>query len=299
MTRQLSWHPLRQTILPLILIVLLLSACSAIRLGYNQADHVALWKADDYFDLDPRQKQEFLARFDRLYQWHRHEQLPEYASFLAAARRRIENGLGREDVIWFVEGLKTRYRVIANRGAEDAAALLSTLAPAQLAALRRQLDKDNRKFARENRLEDSVREQKRARSERTLKQIRDWTGSLSYEQEQKITAMLDDLPMIDQLRLADRLRRQRELLRLLELRGSGAAFTEKLRHWLVDWEEGRSPEYDRLLAHWWEQRVRFFVEVERMLTPHQRANLVHRLQDYIDDCRELSSQPGQRAAATS
>ena len=38
--------------------------------------------ADEYFDLDARQKQEFLARFERLHEWHRYEQLPEYVSYI-------------------------------------------------------------------------------------------------------------------------------------------------------------------------------------------------------------------------
>ena len=288
-------YPLRQKILPLILALLLLPGCSAIRLGYGQADSLAAWTADEYFDLDARQKQEFLARFERLHEWHRYEQLPEYVSFLNATRTRLQGDLKREDVLWFVEGLKSRYRLIINRGAGDAADILATLAPAQLDALQRQWDKDNRKFIREFQLEGSVEDKKEARANRTLKQIRDWVGSLTYTQEQKFTAMLDSLPLIDSLRLEDRLRRQREFLRLLELRGNKNEFASKLRRWLLDWEQGRSPEYDRLLARWWEKRVAFFVEVYRLLTPAQRAIALHRLQNYIEDFQSLSERSGRVA----
>ncbi|MFN7087085.1 MAG: DUF6279 family lipoprotein [Burkholderiales bacterium] len=270
----------------------LVTGCSMVRLGYSQADNIALWTADEYFDLDAQQRQEFLARFERFYEWHRYEQLPEYADFLDTARNRLQRGLKPEDVDWFVEGLKARYRLVVNRAATDAAEILSSLTPAQLDTLQRQWDKDNRKFIREHRLEDDTEERKRARAARTLKQIRDWTGSLSYEQERKITAMLDDLPLIDHLRHQDRLRRQREFLQLLEKRGNKSEFPAKLRHWLLDWEQNRAPEYARQLNHWWGQRVQFFIEVDRMLTPHQRAIVLRRLQDYVEDFRKLS----QRAA---
>lgn len=287
------WHK----VLPVVLAALLLPGCSAIRLGYGQADTIAAWRADEYFDFDARQKQEFFARFERLHEWHRYEQLPEYVSFLNATRNRLQGSPGREDVFWFIEGLKARYRLIASRAAGDAADILATLAPAQLDALQRQLDKDNRKFIRKYQLEDSIEDQKEARANRDLKQITDWVGSLTHAQEQKITAMLDGLPLIDSLRLEDRRRRQREFLQLLELRGNKSEFTARLRHWLLDWEQGRSPQYDRLLARWWEQRVAFFVEVYRLLTPAQRAIGLHRLQNYIEDFQSLSER-SVRAAVT-
>jgi hypothetical protein len=284
-----------QMVLVFVLAALLLSGCSAIRLGYGQADTIAVWMADEYFDLDARQKQEFLARFERLHEWHRYEQLPEYVSFLNATKKRLQGDPGREDVLWFIEGLKARYRLIASRAAGDAADILATLAPAQLDALQRQLDKDNRKFVRKYQLEDGIEDQKEARANRNLKQITDWAGSLTRAQEQKITAMLDGLPLIDSLRLEDRRRRQREFLQLLELRGDKSRFTASLRHWLLDWEQGRSPQYDRLLARWWEQRVAFYLAVYRLLTPAQRAIALHRLQDYIEDFQSLSQRSGRVA----
>lgn len=273
-----------------------LTGCSMIRLGYNQADTLAAWMADDYFDIDARQKDEFHSRFERLYEWHRHEQLPEYAAFLGAAKTRLQSGLERDDVFWFMEGLKTRYRLIASRGAGDAAEMLATLTPAQISALQRQWAKVNRKFIREYKLEETPQEQQRAQAKRMLSRTEDWAGSLSHEQEQKITALCDQLPLTDHLRHEDRLRRQREFLRLLEQRGNPGEFTPRLRHWLLNWEEGRSPEYERLYAQWLEKRVQFMIDVYGLLTPQQRAHVQHRLQGYIEDFRKLSERGGHTAA---
>ena len=273
-----------------------LTGCSMVRLSYSQADTLAAWMADDYFDIDSRQKDEFLSRFERLYEWHRYEQLPEYAVFLGAAKNRLQSGLRRDDIIWFMEGLKTRYRLIASRGAGDAAAILAPLTPAQLDALQRQWAKVNRKFIREYKLEETPQEQQRAQAKRMLSRIEDWAGSLSHDQEQKITALCDKLPLTDRLRHEDRLRRQREFLRLLELRGNPGEFTPRLRHWLLNWEEGRSPEYERLYAPWLEKRVQFMIDVYGLLTPPQRAHVQHRLQGYIEDFRKLSER-GRHTAA--
>lgn len=278
-----------------VLSLSLLPGCSMLRVGYGHLDTIALWTADDYFDLDPEQKREFQKRFDRLHEWHRYEQLPDYAAFLTSARTRVQRGLARDDVAWFTEGLRNRYRAIVRHSAGDAAALLATVTPAQIDALRRQFEKDNRRFVREYRLDQDAEAQRRAAAKRSLDRISDWTGSLSEEQERRIAALALELPMNHRLRLEDRERRQREFLQLLTLRGDATRFPALLRHWLLDWEEGRTPEYASLWARWMEKQADFYVAVYRMLTPQQREHLTRRLQDYADDFMRLAQRP---AAAT-
>ena len=269
-----------------------------IRVGYGQLDTIAAWRANEYFDLEAQQKDEFLRRFRPLHEWHRYEQLPDYAAFLAQTRARLDQPLMREDVLWFIEGAKARYAAIVARGSDDAAALLLTITPAQLEALQRQWDKDNRRFVREYRLSGSVEDIKRARVRRTLEQTRDWVGALSYEQEQRIIAMVNALPLTEKLRHDDRVRRQREFIELMAQRGEDREpFAARLRQWLTSWEKGRTPEYEARFNEWFEQRVQLVIEIERMLKPHQREIALRRLQNYIDDFTKLAGQRGVRTAA--
>jgi hypothetical protein len=271
--------------------LLLIAGCSALRIAYNQADHILAWRADDYFDFDAHQKHEFNARIERLLEWHRRDQLPEYAAFTTAAVNKARPGLRREDVVWFVDGFKARYRIIVNRGIQDAAELLATLKPEQLAALQKQWDKVNRKFVAERELDGGIEKRKRARLKRTLGQIEDWTGSLTWEQEQKIAALFDPIPLIEHLRHADRIRRQQEFLQLLRLRANTAEFRPRLQAWLRDWERGRAPEYEQLSGEVYEKRIQFYLAVEKVLTPTQREHALQRLQKFGDDFRALSAKP--------
>lgn len=274
-----------------------MSGCSLMRLGYSQLDTIAAWRADDYFDLDHQQKEEFHKRFGRLHEWHRYEQLPDYAVFLRDIKARVEKGLAREDVIWVADGVRARYRTAARRGADDAAALLLTITPQQIEALKRQLDKDNRKFIRDHKLEGTPQERQRARVKRALTQVTDWVGSLSPEQEDRIAALVTPTPSLQPLRYEDRRRRQREFLALMEQRGNPAEFSARLRDWLLDWEKGRAPQYERLQSESWENRIAFLMAVDRMLTPQQRATLTRRLQNYIDDFSRLAERRGAHTAA--
>lgn len=288
LARPAASAPRLRILVALAACALLLSACSMVRLGYSQLDNIAAWMADDYFDLDARQKDEFAKRFERLYEWHRYEQLPDYAAFFAQTRARLQKGLAREDVLWFVDGLRARYRALVMRGSEDAAALLATIAPAQLEALQRQWEKDNRRFAREYRLDESEEEIKRARVRRTLDQVKDWVGSLTPEQEQRIALLVNDLPATERLRHADRVRRQREFLKLMAQRVNRERFPAQLRQWLIDWEDGRAPEYRQRFTEWFEKRVQMAVAIDRMLTSRQRAHAMQRLADFADDFTKLA-----------
>lgn len=274
----------------LILLAAAFAGCmSMVGLGYGHAESVAAWKADQYFDLDGLQKDVFGARFSRLYAWHRFEQLPDYVHFLEDARNRVRNGLAPRDVEWFVEGMRTRYRTLVKRASPDAAELLATLRPEQIENLQRRWRHDNDKFADEHRLRGSLEDRRRARAKRIIGQVRNWTGSLTGEQEARIRALSDALPDIDRLRHEDRVRRQREFVQILELRrGDREKFTARLAHWLANWEEGRNPEYVRLADENWEQRIELYLAIDRMLTPEQRNNVLTRLRSHIGEFARLS-----------
>ncbi len=276
-------------VLSCALLLTLLAGCSAIRIGYNQADTLLAWMADDYFDFDAAQKQDFNTRIDRLLKWHRQEQLPEYAKFLAEIKQRGQRPFTREDAAWMVDGTKARFRTIARYAGPDAADLLATLTPENLRALEKQYAKVNQKFVREYKLNGTPDDRKRARLERTLKQIREWAGTLTHAQEERITALNDAIPSTDAIRHQDRQRRQKEFLALLKLRHDKAAFAPQLQAWLTDWEKGRTPEFDKAQNDAYEKRVALYLEVERILSPQQREHVLHKLQGYIEDIQALTA----------
>ena len=281
----------RRRAICLFLLAVLVAGCSALRIGYRHADTYLAWRADEYFDFTKAQQKEFNARLARLLAWHRYEQLPEYAVFVETAVKKGRQGLKREDIKWFVEGIQARYRVIINHGIDDAVAMLVTLAPEQFVNLQKQWDKENRKFARERSLDGSLADRKRERRKTVINEIKDWTGHLTGEQEDQIEALLEDVPLIAHLRLEDRKRRQREFLELMKLRANRHEFQRQLHAWLLDWERGRNPEYAQLAAETYEKRVDFYLAVEKVLTPEQREHAWDRLQAFADDFKQLSKRP--------
>jgi hypothetical protein len=80
-------------------------------------------------------------------------------------------------------------------------------------------------------------------------------------------------------------------------RDDRARFAAGVRQFLLDWEDGRTPEYDRLFKEWTNRQAELYAAVYRILLPHQRAALADRLQTYINDFTRLSRRPAAQSAA--
>lgn len=279
-------------------LIAVIGACSFSRFGYNQADTVAAWMIDDYFDLESQQKDDFQKRFDRIYTWHRTEQLPEYAAFLRTAKSRVQQGISREDVLWFVDGVRSRVRVAARRAAPDTAAFLATVTPAQIETLKRKWDKDNIKYVKENKINGTPDERVEVEAKKVVKSFKEWLTPLNSEQEERVKVLVRELPPIYQFRYAERLRRQKELLTLLAHRDEERErFTARVSDWLVNWERGRGAEDQKRLDAWWAKRAEIFATLEKSLTAEQRTASLGRMQGYIDDAVQLARREGGRTAA--
>jgi hypothetical protein len=270
------------------LLALLLSACSTIKLAYNNADEVVAWMVDDYLDLTREQEHGLRPLLARFHAWHRSTQLPEYARLLDSAERRLAAGLTHADVAWAADAITERYRVLALHALADAARVLSTISDEQTAYLRRELEERNRKWSKEHGIGASIAEQRRLRARRLLERIEHWTGSLTALQSQRVTELIDALPLITQQSLDYRKRRQRDFLALLESRHDGPELARRLRAWLLDQDRTHAPEYGPDYARFAEGRTRVYVEGYKLLSAEQRQHVAKRLRGYSQAFRELS-----------
>jgi hypothetical protein len=279
-----------------VALALLVGGCSAIRTVYNQADYIAAWRADDYFDLTDEQKRTFRAEFARAHAWHRATQLSAYSSLLEAINLRLTRGPGPEDAAWIVDSVKAQSRPLVQHTYRDAAAFLATLSDDQVTAASRRFERDNRDFARRHGVGASAETQKRLRAERDLESIEHWAGSLDREQRARFTALSEAQPLDAALRQQDRMRRQREFLALLRERHD-ARFADRLRDWLLDWNASRPTDLAARIEAVEQARRRMLLTVYAQLRPEQRRNVSERLHFYIAVMRDLAGDARQHADA--
>ena len=287
-----------RAILTAVLACVLLSGCGAIRTVYNQAEHLAAWRADDYFDLTDEQKRTFRTGFARLHAWHRATQLRAYAGLLEGIDARLGRGPGVQDIGWAIDGVKTQSRRLAEHAYPEAAAFLATLNDAQIAHARRRFERDNRKWAQEHGVGAPAAEQKRLRAKQDLESIEHWSGPLDREQRARFAALSEAQPLAASLRHQDRLRRQREFVALLEQRRA-QGFAERLRDWLYDWNAGRPADLQARVEEFEQAHARMLLAVYAELRPDQQRKVHERVRFYTNAMRDLARDTSQQADAGS
>ena len=273
---------------------LALAACSTTRLAYDNADTVLRFMASSYLDLDAAQSDDLTPRIVRFLQWHRSSELPVYAALLRSASRRAAEGITAEDVAWGLANVRLRYRRLAAKAAEDAAPVLATLASAQLAALERKLAEDNEKFAKKF-LSSDDKERRRAQLKRMLERFRDFAGELTPEQEARIERFALAHERHVALRFEDRQRWQRDLVAALKEERGPQELGRRLAEMFTRPEPRRSEEFVREDKGWDEDLGQLIVDLDRSLSPKQRAQVVRRLSDYAEDFAVLAGRRKEAA----
>lgn len=199
----------------LLAAAILLNACSAMRVGYGNADSLARWWMDKYLDFTPEQDVLVRERLARLHLWHRQSQLPDYATVLREARDLVDGQPTAANSLELSESIIRRVRTLTDKAIPDVADLLASLTPAQIDRMAARLADRNADYAKEARLADGEAGQRKARMKRLLDRAEYWFGDFSGEQEAAIRRLIDAQPTGSQFWFDERLRRQREWLEIV------------------------------------------------------------------------------------
>ena len=276
---------------------LLLTSCSAIRLGYNNADVFVRWTVQEYFDLQGGQETEFRARLARFHTWHRDEELPRYEALLRVASQRFGDGLTGEDIQWATDTVRERYHLLLKRAAGDAPPVLVTLTAPQLDHLEKQFADDNRKFAKEQFIGNEEK-QRKDRLKRMRENLADWLGALSPAQEDMIAAMIRGGPSLSAYRLEERRAGQAMFMEILRSQHDPGLLAQRLTEMIDTIDSRRSPAYQRALREYEAALRTLLMNLDKTLTPAQHDHVIQHFADLAKDFHNLSQKGRQPSTAS-
>jgi hypothetical protein len=271
-----------------------LASCSATRLAYDNADTALRFMSSSYLELDTEQAEEMRQRIVRFHQWHRSHELPAYAALMRSASERAARGITEEDVAWGLASVRARFRSFAAKAAEDASPVLVTLTPEQIAVLERRFADNNEKFSKEY-LPPENDKRRRAQAKRMLERFRDFAGELTADQEARIERFVLAHEDHVALRYEDRRQWQRDAIAALRKQRDPGALGSSLAQMFIRPEGRRTETFVREDKAWDEDFGRLVAELDRTLSPRQRANVVRRLSDYADDFAALAGEKKEAA----
>ena len=292
--RPTGFRPLYRYLL--LAAMLLLSACSSLRLAYNHGDTLLYWWLDAYVDLDSDQKVWVKKDIDNLLQWHRKTQLRDYVQILQNAQKQLQGNPTQADLLADYSDIKSRTELLLFKAMPELADLARSLKPDQIEQMQKKFASNNEDFRKKNMKGDRVQQQK-YRYQKSMEQFELWFGSFSSEQEAIIRKASDARPLDNGIWLAERQQRQKDILDLVQ-----KVQREKLSkdttmaqiHGLIrdSFERMEHSDHQAFTDAYTDGTVQLILTVIKIATPEQKAHAQKRMQGWIDDFNSLATQPG-------
>lgn len=269
-------------------LLLMLGACSAPQLAYNNAPTLLRFKLYSTFDPTPEQDVMMSAALRRLHDWHRRHELPAYAEMLDRLATRVEAGLDAADIAQTRELAQQRYERLAAQALDEAIPILRTLNERNFDALRKDLQERNEDYAEEY-LDGDEAARREAMVEALTEHVERWVDELNADQTGLLTELAARHPRFAELRLENRRHLQARALAALEALVGGEPQAEgALREVIVHWERLSLPQYREALRAWETDFRATLLAIERSLTPSQRRTTVANLREYSSQLLTLT-----------
>lgn len=169
-----------------LLLALLIAACSAPRLVYDRLDWLAAWQLAKYVELDPAQRQRFDSDLARVQAWHRAGELPRYSRDLAALSVDLREPLSATQIEGWSERINAHWNQLIAHAAPAVCGQLASFSDAQVASLLERVDRNIDENAED--LADKTEAQIRKDNEKRLvKTLRRWIGDLDSAQRSRVS----------------------------------------------------------------------------------------------------------------
>jgi Family of unknown function (DUF6279) len=274
--------------------VLLLTGCSALRLGYNNGPQLAWWWLDGYLDFTGEQAPPVKRAIGQWFDWHRATQVAPYADLLATAAQQITEPTTPAAACRWQALVTERLDPAIDRAVETAAEALPVLGEPQFSHLAQRYAKRNVEL-REEFLQPDRAVRLKASVDRTVERTESLYGSLDEAQRKVIAAGVAASPFDPEAWLAEQERRQRETLQTLRRLASERADADQrlagLRALMERFERSTDLAYrayrERLTAY----NCAFAARIHNATTPAQRLQARDKLKGWEADLRSLLAPP--------
>lgn len=280
----LRW-PAVKTLLLVLCLSVLVSACSRAGLAYRNLDWLVPWRLNDYLNLDSQQQAWLKPHLQTHLQWHCSAELPRYIDWLHTTESILAQP--QPDSAQLLEQFAQFDAALKRIGVEitpTAIELLQGLSEQQVSELYTAIDEDNLED-RQDFLDPPLATQISERQTRMQERLRPWLGRLNNAQTEHIAAWANSLGEQNRLWLENRQLWQAELRKVVAERNS-ADFAERLTRLLQQRESFYSDEYRTSYGRSRQALATLFSQLLSSSDEAQRERLSHRLRDLRRDLAE-------------
>jgi len=272
----------------------ILTGCSAVRLGYNNLPDIASWWLDSYIDFSDTQGPQAKAALQKLQTWHRKEELPAIAELLVQAQTLAPQNITPEQACKIWEGAQVRVESFIQESSRLAAPVVSQLSAKQLKHLEKEWATRNEDWKKQW-VQGTPDSRIKKRVDLAAERFNSFYGDLNLEQRQVLKQQFLQSTWSPEASYQRRLKRQQEQLIALQAMSSEItkpampiAQVEKALQSLILQSVRPKDAGDLSKQLQLEQQAcQNLAQIHNTMSPAQRLNAQRKLKDYETDVREL------------
>ena len=274
-----------------ILIAVLFTGCSAVRLGYDQADHLGYWWVDHYLDLSSDKSRQFKSDLKALHAWHRQTQLSEYARLASGLGARMGGELSSAEACENIQVFREKFDLLSRQSVPVWARLAQQLGPEEIQYLRKKFTQEDKDW-KAKWLEADLEKIHDLRYDDWLRRAESFYGRLNNDQKKFIQQAIVHSSWDPRISWERRQLRQQKIIAALEkIRQQRLNQSDAEAELMLVIEQILNPEDPKQAAM---QRKVLDEACINLAGLHQRTTASQRLRasekfgDYADDFRYLT-----------
>lgn len=272
----------------------ILTGCSAVRLGYNNLPDIASWWLDSYIDFSDTQGPQAKAALQKLQTWHRKEELPAIAELLVQAQTLAPQNITPEQACKIWEGAQVRIESFIQESSRLAAPVVSQLSAKQLKHLEKEWATRNEDWKKQW-VQGTPDARIKKRVDLAAERFNSFYGDLNLEQRQVLKQQFLQSTWSPEESYQRRLKRQQEQLMALQSMSSEITKpamplpqVEKALQSLILQSVRPKDAGDLSKQLQLEQQAcQNLAQLHNTMSPAQRLKAQRKLKDYETDVREL------------
>ena len=282
---KLNYRALR-ALLAVLVISVSISGCTT-KLAYDFLDWGLYWELKDYVKFTRDQRLLVKEEISQLIDWHRSEELPQYAVQLEKLSALLENGLTVEHVEEYYNNLRDSWQRIVIKTLPAAVDIISNLNDEQVNDFFEMLIEKEGDDAKEIENGTNARTLKK-REAYVSKKIVGVIGKLNEDQKSLIAQWVRGMKPTKELSLGHAIQWRNRMQTVLAERHNERQLEKKLMVLFANPDQLRSPSYRRVIEKNKRLIMQFLFDLNQTLTSQQRSKLVKKIQGFTEDFRDLS-----------
>lgn len=285
---KLNYKALR-ALLAVLVISVSTSGCTT-KLAYDFLDWGLYWELKDYVKFTRDQRLLVKDEISQLIDWHRSEELPQYADQLEKLSKELKSGITVEQLEESYNNLRDSWQRIVIKTLPAAVDIISNLNDEQVNDFFEMLIEKEGDDAKKIEKGTNARTLKK-REAYVSKKIVDVIGKLNEDQKSLIAQWALSMKPTKELSLAQAIQWRTKMQTVLAERHNKQQLENNLMVLFANPDQLRSASYRRVIEKNKRLIMQLLFDLNQTLTNQQRSKLVKKLKSYINDFRDLSDRP--------